>query len=174
LSAPTRPRGGGRGGFAYDSPRDFSGPPRRGSWGGGPRGGGGFRGGFHDGPAAGPRGSVSGATPYSATFRGSSNSTATTYPRTMRFRDHLADLPKEIPGGQKAPEIYDKSKILRLEDEARKLREMIEKKEDAKRAKLREWDSLERDAETAQLRVDLAEQSLRNLNGETEVGGAAF
>ncbi|KAJ4990674.1 hypothetical protein SVAN01_03905 [Stagonosporopsis vannaccii] len=174
LSAPTRPRGGGRGGYPYDSPRDFSGPPRRGSWGAGPRGGGGFRGGFHEGPAAGPRGSVSGATSYSATFRGSSNSTATTYPRTMRFRDHLADLPKEIPGGQRAPEVYDKSKILRLEDEARKLREMIEKKEDAKRAKLREWDSIERDAETAQLRVDLAEQSLRNLNGETEVGGAAF
>jgi hypothetical protein len=39
---------------------------------------------------------------------------------------------------------------------------------------LKEWDSLERDAETAQLRVDLAEQSLRNQNGETEVGGAAF
>ncbi|KAG9204825.1 hypothetical protein G6514_010058 [Epicoccum nigrum] len=179
LSAPTRPRGGGRGGYTYDSPRDFSGPSRRGSWGGGgPRGGGdfrgGFRGGFHDSSAAGPRGSVSGATSYTATFRGSSNSTATTYPRTMRFRDHLADLPKEIPGGQKAPEAYDKSKILRLEEEARKLREMIEKKEDAKRAKLREWDSLERDAETAQLRVDLAEQSLRNQNGETEVGGAAF
>ena len=174
LSAPTRPRGGGRGGYPYDSPRDFSGPPRRGSWGGGPRGGGGFRGGFHDGPPSGPRGSITGPSSFSATFRGSSNSTATTYPRTMRFRDHLADLPKEIPGGQKAPEVYDKSKILRLEDEARKLRELIEKKEDAKRAKLREWDALERDAETAQLRVDLAEQSLRNLNGETEIGGAAF
>ncbi|KAJ4313288.1 hypothetical protein N0V94_007014 [Neodidymelliopsis sp. IMI 364377] len=174
LSAPTRPRGGGRGGYPYDSPRDFSGPPRRGSWGAGPRGGGGFRGGFHDGPPSGPRGSTSGPSSFSATFRGSSNSTATTYPRTMRFRDHLADLPKEIPGGQKAPEVYDKSKILRLEEEARKLREMIDKKEDAKRAKLREWDGLERDAETAQLRVDLAEGSLRNLNGETEVGGAAF
>ncbi|KAJ4362611.1 hypothetical protein N0V95_001416 [Ascochyta clinopodiicola] len=178
LSAPTRPRGGGRGGYPYDAPRDFSGPPRRGSWGAGPRGGGdfrgGFRGGFHDGPPSGPRGSASGPSSFSATFRGSNNSTATTYPRTMRFRDHLADLPKEIPGGQRAPEVYDKSKILRLEDEARKLRDLIDKKEDAKRAKLREWDALEKDAETAQLRVDLAEQSLRNLNGETEVGGAAF
>ena len=57
LSAPTRPCGGGRGGYAYDSPRDFSGPSRRGSWGGGPRGGGefrgGFRGGFDDSSAAG-------------------------------------------------------------------------------------------------------------------------
>jgi len=90
----------------------------------------------------------------------------------MRFRDHLTDLPKEIPGGQKAPELYDKSKILKLEEDARKLREAIEKKEDAKRQKLREWDSLEREAETAQLRVDLAEASLRNLNGEGDVSGA--
>ncbi len=90
----------------------------------------------------------------------------------MRFRDHLADLPKEIPGGQRAPELYDKSKILKLEEEARKLRELIDKKEDAKRQKLREWDSLERDAETAQLRVDLAEGSLRGLSGEGDVSGA--
>lgn len=84
----------------------------------------------------------------------------------MRFRDHMADLPKEIPGGQKMPELYDKSKILKLEEEARKLRELIDKKEDAKREKLREWDALERDANTAQLRVDLAETALRGLNGD--------
>lgn len=90
----------------------------------------------------------------------------------MRFRDHLSDLPKEIPGGQRAPELYDKSKILKLEAEAQKLREMIDKKEDAKRQKLKEWDSLEREAETAQLRVDLAEGSLRNINGEADVSDA--
>ncbi|KAI4689495.1 uncharacterized protein J4E88_002847 [Alternaria novae-zelandiae] len=90
----------------------------------------------------------------------------------MRFRDHLSDLPKEIPGGQRAPELYDKSKILKLEAEAQKLREMIDKKEDAKRQKLREWDSLEREADTAQLRVDLAEGSLRSINGEADVSDA--
>ena len=90
----------------------------------------------------------------------------------MRFRDHLADLSKEIPGGQKAPEMYDKSKIHKLESEAQKLREMIDRKEDAKRQKLREWDSLEREAETAQLRVDLAESSLRASNGEADVSDA--
>ena len=170
LAAPTRPRGGGRGGFGYDSPRDFNGPPsRRGSWGGGPRGGG-----YYGGPPSGPRGPAPGPTPFSANFRGSSNATATTYPRTMRFRDHLSDLPKEIPGGQRAPEVYDKSKILKLEEEARKLRELIDKKEDAKRARLREWTGLEREAETAQVRVELAEGSLRNLNDEGEAGGPAF
>ncbi|CAN9358729.1 unnamed protein product [Alternaria alternata] len=172
LAAPTRPRGGGRGGFGgYEGRGDFSGPSsRRGSWGAGPRGGG-----YYGGAPSGPRGSSSGpggAAPFAPSFRGSNNSTATTYPRTMRFRDHLSDLPKEIPGGQRAPELYDKSKILKLEAEAQKLREMIDKKEDAKRQKLREWDSLEREAETAQLRVDLAEGSLRNINGEADVSDA--
>lgn len=70
--------------------------------------------------------------------------------------------------------MYDKSKILKLEDEARKLREMIEQKEAAKRQHLKEWDTLERDANNAALRAELAEQQLRSLNGESEVGGAAF
>ncbi|KAF2800493.1 hypothetical protein K505DRAFT_292731 [Melanomma pulvis-pyrius CBS 109.77] len=171
LVAPTRPRGGGRGGFQYDAPREFSGPPpRRGSahWGG--RGGGGYFG----GAPSGPRGSVSGASTFAPPFRGSSNSTSTTYPRTQRFRDHLADLPKEIPGGQKAPELYDKSKILKLEEEARKLREMIDAKEAVKRQRLREWDVLEREANNAALRGELAEQHLRSLTGESEGGGVAF
>ncbi|CAE7195372.1 hypothetical protein P3342_009865 [Pyrenophora teres f. teres] len=170
LAAPTRPRGGGRGFGGYEGRGDFSGPPsRRGSWVAGPRGG------YYGGTPSGPRGSSSGPggpAPFAASFRGSNNSTATTYPRTMRFRDHLADLPKEIPGGQKAPEMYDKSKILKLEAEAQKLREMIDRKEDAKRQKLKEWDSLEREAETAQLRVDLAESSLKGLNGEADVSDA--
>jgi hypothetical protein len=170
LAAPTRPRGGGRGGFGYDAPRDFSGPPpRRGSahWGG--RGGGGYYGGL----PSGPRGSASGPTPFAPPFRGSSNSTSTTYPRTQRFRDHLSDLPKEIPGGQKAPELYEVDKINKLEEEARRLREIIEQKEAAKRKSMKEWDTLERDATNAALRSDLAEQQLRSLN-DSEVGGAAF
>jgi hypothetical protein len=90
----------------------------------------------------------------------------------MRFRDHLSDLPKEIPGGQKAPEVYDKSRLLKLEEDARRLREMIDKKEDEKRMKLREWDGLERDAGKAQLKVDLAEASLRELEGEGDMSSA--
>lgn len=70
--------------------------------------------------------------------------------------------------------MYDRSKILKLEEEARRLREMIDAKEAAKRQRLREWDGLEKDANNAALRADLAEQHLRTLNGETEVGGAAF
>lgn len=90
----------------------------------------------------------------------------------MRFRDHLSDLPKEVPGGQKAPEVYEKSRLLKLEEDARKLRELIDKKEDEKRQKLREWDSLERDANNAQLRVELADTSLRELDGGGDMSNA--
>ena len=49
---------------------------------------------------------------------------------------------------------------------------MIDKKEDEKRQKLREWDSLERDAATAQLKVELAETSLRELEDEGAASNA--
>ncbi|OCK91287.1 uncharacterized protein K441DRAFT_456301, partial [Cenococcum geophilum 1.58] len=90
----------------------------------------------------------------------------------QRFRDHLADLPATVPGGQKAPELIDKSKIAKLEEEARKLRELIEAKQAKKRQGIREWEVLEREGNNATLRADLAEQQLRSLNGEGEVGGA--
>lgn len=119
-------------------------------------------------------GGPGGPAPFAPPFRGSSNSTSTTYPRTQRFRDHLADLPKEVPGGQKAPDLHDKSKLLKLEEEMRRMREMIDAKEASKRQKLREWDGLESDATNAALRTDLAEQHLRSMNGDSEMGGAAF
>ena len=179
LAAPTRPRGGGGSsgrGYTGDYPREYaSAPPRRGSahWSGGRGGPGGAP--YYSGPPSGPRGSSGGGPPpFAPPFRGSSNSTSTTYPRTQRFRDHLADLPATVPGGQKAPELIDKSKIAKLEEEARKLRELIEAKQAKKRQGIREWEVLEREGNNATLRADLAEQQLRSLNGEGEVGGAAF
>ncbi|KAF2640604.1 hypothetical protein P280DRAFT_451408 [Massarina eburnea CBS 473.64] len=175
LAAPTRPRGGGRGGFGYDAPRDFSGPPRRGSAHWGPRGGSHLGG----GPPSGPRGSVSsasgtGPTAFAPPFRGSSNSTSTTYPRTQRFQNHLADLPKEITGGQRAPEVYETSKITKLEEEARRLRQLIEEKESIRRPSIKDYDRAEMVSNNAALAADLAEQHLRSLNGDGEIGGAAF
>jgi hypothetical protein len=77
-----------------------------------------------------------------------------------------------VPGGQKLPEVFDKSKLLKLEEDARKLRELIEKREDQKRPTLREWDTMERDSAAAHLRVELAETSLRELNGEGDMSSA--
>jgi hypothetical protein len=82
-------------------------------------------------------------------------------------------LAKEVPGGQKAPDMYDKSKIMKLEEEARKLRELIDAKETTKRQKVKEWDTVEKDASNATLRSELAEAHLRSLNGEDD-GSTAF
>ena len=120
------------------------------------------------------RGSSGALQPPSASFRGSSNSTSTTYPRTQRFRDHLADLPTIVPGGERQPEPVDTTKIEKLEDEAQRLRDLISEKQTNKRQGLREWEKLEREGEAARLRSELAEESLRGLNGETEMGGPAF
>ncbi|KAJ9665361.1 hypothetical protein H2201_004438 [Coniosporium apollinis] len=192
LSAPSRPRGGGppRGGYGRDPyyERDYAGgpppPPRRTSsaYHGGPppRGGYGGPGGL-GGPPSGPRGPL----PYAPPFRGSSNSTSTTYPRTQRFngppsgpggaaQQHLEGLAKEVPGGQRAPEVFDSSKLNKLEEEARRLRELIAEKQARKRGGVREWERLGREAENAGLRAELAEGSLRVLSGEEGVGGAAF
>ena len=83
-------------------------------------------------------------------------------------------MPKEVPGGQKLPELIDTSKILKLEEEARKLRELIEAKEAAKRGGLREWEALGREADNAALRSELAEEHLQSMSGEWEGGGEAF
>lgn len=85
----------------------------------------------------------------------------------------LADLPKIIDGGQKAEPLVDRSKLTRLEDEAEKLRKQIEDKETRKRKSLREWDRMIRETEAAALRSELAEEALRQLNGEAE-SQAAF
>ncbi|KAF2810722.1 uncharacterized protein BDZ99DRAFT_475616 [Mytilinidion resinicola] len=187
LAPPMRPRGGGgRGGYAGDyAPREYGGgppPARRGSghWAGGRGGPGGApyypNSGPPSGPPAGPRGGgvVGGPQPFAPPFRGSSNSTSTTYPRTQRFQNHLADLPKIVDGGKLAPELFDKSKLSKLEEEARKLRELIEIKQAKKRQTLREWETGERECDNNTLRAELAEQHLKSLNGENDVGGAAF
>lgn len=85
----------------------------------------------------------------------------------------LADLPKIIEGGQKAEPFIDQSKLHKLEDEAEKLRKAIDEKETRKRKSLREWDRLRSETEAAALRSELAEQALKQLNGEAE-SEAAF
>ena len=104
----------------------------------------------------------------------SSNSTSTTYPRTQRFNQHLEDLPTIKEGGQRLPPLHDTAKADKLEEEAARLRKMIDEKESKKRQGLREWDKLERESATAALKSELAEEHLRELNGENEGTAAAF
>lgn len=71
------------------------------------------------------------------------------------------------------PALYDSSKADKLEEEAAKIRKMIDEREVKKRQGLREWEGLERESGTAALRSELAEQHLKTLNGEGEASGAA-
>lgn len=85
----------------------------------------------------------------------------------------LADLPQIKPGGEKAAPIIDRSKLDRLEDEAEKLRRVIDEKETKKRRSLREWERLTRETSAAGFRSQVAEEALRLVSGEAE-GTAAF
>lgn len=67
------------------------------------------------------------------------------------------------------PILLNQAKVKRLEEEAERLRKIIEEKERGERVGLREWDSLERESETARLRTELAEQSLRSVEGASVV-----
>ncbi|KXL49462.1 MAG: hypothetical protein FE78DRAFT_139972, partial [Acidomyces sp. 'richmondensis'] len=104
--------------------------------------------------------------------RRDSNSSTTTFPRTQRFAPTIADLPKIIPGGQRAEPLVDETRINKLEEEAEKLRKIIEEKQSKLRKSVREWDRAVRESEAAAYRSSLAEESIRKLNGETEVQGA--
>nr|POF17704.1 hypothetical protein CFP56_13116 [Quercus suber] len=85
----------------------------------------------------------------------------------------IAELPKVIAGGQKGEPLVDLSRLNKLQEEAEKLRKQIEERQARQRKGLREWDRLARDTEVAGLRSELAEQSVRQLNGEAE-SQAAF
>ena len=85
----------------------------------------------------------------------------------------IADLPKIVDGGQKAESLVDNTRLTKLQEEAEKLRKIIEEKEAKKRKGLRDWDRMGREVEVAGLRSELAEQAVRGLNGEAE-GQAAF
>lgn len=103
-------------------------------------------------------------------FRGSSNSTSTTYPRTQRFNAgaHLSGVPSVVEGGKKQPSLMDpehEKKLQQLEEDKKKLEAAIMEKQRKKRSDLRTWDKLEREAKSSQLRSDLAEEGLSATGG---------
>jgi hypothetical protein len=95
-------------------------------------------------------------------------------PHHLANRPHpaLADLPQIIEGGKRLEPLVDRTKLAALEDEAEKLRRQLHEKEIRNRKSLREWDRLTRETEFAALRSELAENALRQLNGEAEMQAA--
>ncbi|KAL8872407.1 MAG: hypothetical protein Q9174_001960 [Haloplaca sp. 1 TL-2023] len=179
LAAPTRPRGGYHG---HDQPH-----PRDISY-GAPRGRGGYRGGLPpprpsygarspiDGPPLAPRSGYPTSSRYDdhrdsgpvPPFR-NNNSSSTTYPRTQRFNTHIADLPRPIPGGKINNAGLDpasEKRLQDLEDQKRKLLDVIDKKQEAKRKALREWERGEAEVKRDGLKSELAQSSLEGLTGE--------
>ena len=68
--------------------------------------------------------------------------------------------------------VVDTSKLDKLQEEAERLRKIIDEKEAKKRKSLREWDQLGRETKLAGLRSQLAEESFRMVSGEVESAGA--
>lgn len=64
-------------------------------------------------------------------------------------------------------------KLAQLEEESKRLREVIDEKQKAKRQMVRDWESKERESRRDGLRSELAESQLEQLSGE-QIGGAAF
>jgi hypothetical protein len=81
-------------------------------------------------------------------------------------------LPQIVEGGKKLEPLVDRTKVVALEEEAEKLRRQLGEKETRNRKSLREWDRLTRETELAALRSELADNSLRQLNGEVEMQAA--
>ncbi|MCJ1399137.1 hypothetical protein MMC11_002339 [Xylographa trunciseda] len=187
LSAPTRPRGGPS--FSRDNPRDNRDPPYNNP----PH----YRGRGRDysaphprhdtasGPPTGPRSGHSGPEPHPSPrfsdpprvpFR-PNNSSSTTYPRTQRFNTHLASVPALVEGGKKLPSGLDpaqEKRLQQLEEDRKKLLDVIEEKQRTKRAGLRDWEKSEREAGREGLRSELAEGHLGRLSGEGGGAGGGY
>ncbi|TKX19544.1 hypothetical protein C1H76_8393 [Elsinoe australis] len=165
----------GRGGYAPSSGRDYAAPSRD-----------------YDATPSIPSGPRSGPPP-SGPYRSPSTASAPTYPRSQRFapngapiptspamsgarkisNPYLASLPPILDEGKKLPPLYDRSRLDKLEEETERMRKALDEKQARKRKGLREWDRLEREVQLAELRGNLAEESLIAMSGG-EGGGAAF
>ena len=92
---------------------------------------------------------------------------ATLYARAAKAAaPHMNDA---VAQGWLAEMAYDAKR----DDEADRLRRLLDERDTRLRRVLREWDRLVSETEMAALRSELAEQALRSLNGEAE-GQPAF
>lgn len=77
----------------------------------------------------------------------------------------MKDLPQVVPGGRQIPvkAAPNAAKVKRLEEDAERLRRIIDEKERIRSAKQRDWERLEVECESARLRTELAEEGLRKI-----------
>ena len=85
-------------------------------------------------------------------------------------------MPSIVPDGKAAPSALDSSaerRLQQLEEDKKKLEDMIAEKQRIKRQGLRDWETKERESARDGLRSELAEQSLENMGmGESNTGAA--
>lgn len=86
----------------------------------------------------------------------------------------LSDLPKIKPDGERLPPLFDTAKAERLEEEAARLRKVIDDRAGERRRSMREWERLETGVRAAGERSEVVERELRGVNGEGLGGGVAF
>lgn len=86
-------------------------------------------------------------------------------------------MPAIVPGGKAAPSALDpahEKRLQQIEEDKKKLMDVIEQKQAAKRKGLREWESGEREVNRDGLRSAEAERGLDNLTEGTATTGTAF
>lgn len=133
----------------------------------------------------GPRASISSASSPSLAskpFNPPTGPAAQGGQRLSVAQNHMAGMPPIIPGGKIDPQstplttgvVKDlEAHHRRLKEEEERLRESMKQKEQELRVKLRQWERLEREADSHKFKSELSEQSLQKIAGEG-VGGMAF
>jgi len=98
-----------------------------------------------------------------------SNTTSSRQPSTASY---LASLPTILDEGKKLPDLYDRTRLDKLQADNERLYKISDEKQARKRRMLREWEKLQREVEHADLRSVLAHESLDKLAGETSMAAA--
>ena len=162
FNAPSRPRGGygcARGGHVGTYQRDSTAARRTSEYQIASRPP------FASGPPTGPR-ATGGIPPTGpAAYRSSSGPTQLQSVPGQRPQWFLADLPILNTRGRlrSAKLLQNSDKVKKLDLEADRLRRQIEDSEVEKRARLREWERLQGEAESAKIGTELAAERLRAL-----------
>lgn len=161
--APSRPRGGG----GFSGPRgNYSGyqreqpAPRRVSEFHIPS-----RPAFVNGPPTGPRASGGAPPTGPAAYRSAASTSQAPAALALRPQRFLNDLPSVVTGGhlRTSKPLVSTDKTKKLDMEAERLRRQIEEVEIDKRARVREWERLQGETESAKIGTELAAERLREL-----------